>query len=117
MQPGWRSTGSRHRTGYGSRLPRQLGPRPCTAATGARRPLMTAHTPEHAIADPDTVCAVLAGHGTEMRRGDMPNTGGGAGDGARAPEFVAPAGAAGMEAPDRAASPRRLATARLEGDG
>ena len=107
--------------GAGSALPRRPDPRPHTARAGVRLSLVAADAPEHAptgtpeqaIADLVSVCADLAGRGTEIRWHDAPN----AGDDARTPEFTALTSAAGMEALGRIASRRRFTITLLEADG
>ena len=106
--------------GAGSALPRRPDPRPRTARAGVRLSLAAADAPEHAptgtpeqaIADLVSVCADLAGRGTEIRWCDAPN----AGDDARTPEFTALTSAAGMEALGRIASRRRFTITLLEAD-
>ena len=109
----------------GAALPRRPAPRSGLAAIGVWLPLMTADAPEHAIAGtPEqaiaalvSLCADLAGRGTEIHWHDAPNAGDGTGDDARAPEFTALTSAAGMEALGRIASRHRLTLTLLEADG
>ena len=128
--------------GAGTVLPRRPEPRPRTAAIGVRLSLVTADAPEHAIADLVSVCADLAGRGTEIRWCDVPNardgtgddsgvdgsgvrngtprstgTGDDAGVDARALEFIALTDNGGVEALLAVASRRRFALARVEVDG
>ena len=84
----------------------------------------TAGTPEQAIADLVSMCADLAGRGTEIRWCDVSNAGDDAGQGARDDtggdirvlEFIALTDHGGAEALFALASRRRLAIARLEAD-
>ena len=102
--------------GAGAALPRRPEPRPRAAAIGVRLSLTTADTPEHAIADLVSVCADLAGRGTEIHWCDVSNAGDRAGGDARAPEFLALTDDGGAEALLAFASRRRLAIARIEAD-
>ncbi len=126
--------------GAGAALPRRPESRPRAAAIGVRLSLTTADTaghvmvdtPEHAVADtpePATagtpeqaiadlvsVCADLAGRGTEIHWCDVPNVEDRAGGGSRAPEFIALTDDGGAEALLAFANRCRLATARLEAD-
>ena len=118
--------------GAGAVLPRRPEPRPRAAAIGVRLPLTTADTPEHAtvdtpepatagtpeqaIADLVSMCADLAGRGTEIHWCDVPNVEDRAGGDARAPEFIALTDDGGAEALLAVASRRRIAIARLEAD-
>ena len=77
----------------------------------------TAGTPEQAIADLVSVCADLAGRGTEIHWCDVPNVEDRAGGDARAPEFIALTDHGGAEALLAFANRRRIAIARLEADG
>ena len=128
--------------GAGTVLPRRPEPRPRTAAIGVRLSLVTADAPEHAIADLVSVCADLAGRGTEIRWCDVPNardgtgddaggdgsgvrngtprstgTGDDAGVDARTLEFIALTDNGGVEALLAVASRRRFALTRVEVDG
>ena len=109
--------------GAGTALPRPPEPRPRTAAIGGRLSLVMEDTPEHAIADLVSVCADLAGRGTELQWRDVSNAGDGAsgdtGDGAgndtRALELTAYA-AGGMEALHAVAGRHRLGFTPIEAD-
>ena len=103
--------------GAGTALPRRPEPRPHTAAIGVRLSLATTDAPERAITDLVSVCADLAGRGTKIRWCDMPNTGDGTGDDARALELIAHTSASGMEALRAVGSRHRLAITRVEADG
>ena len=118
--------------GAGAALPRWPEPRPRAAATGVRLSLTTADTaghvmvdtPEHAVADtPEqaiadlvSVCADLAGRGTEIHWCDVPNVEDRAGGDAHALEFIALTDDGGAEALLAFANRRWLAITRLEAD-
>ena len=119
--------------GAGSALPRRPDPRPRTARAGVRLSLVAADAPEHAIADLVSVCADLAGRGTEIRWRDVSNAGDGAngdteggtgdsagddgaGDDTRALEFIAYTDNGGMEALQAVAGRHRLECTRTEAD-
>ena len=127
--------------GAGTALPHRPEPRPRTAAIGVRLSLTTADTagpammdatehvsadtpepaavadtPEQAIADLVSVCADLAGRGTEIHWCDVSNAGDRAGGNTRAPEFIALTDHGGAEALLAFANRRRLAITRLEAD-
>ena len=103
--------------GAGTVLPHRPEPRPRTAAIGVRLSLVNADAPEHAIADLVSVCADLAGRGTEIRWCDVPNTGDDAGVDARTLELIALTDNGGVEALLAVASRRRFALTRVEVDG
>ena len=115
--------------GAGSALPhRRPELRPRTAAAGVRLSLVAADTPEHvltgapeqAIADLVSVCADLAGRGTEIRWCDVSNAKDGAGEGAggdtRALELIARTDDRGMEALRATASRHRFDFTPIEAD-
>ena len=107
--------------GAGTALPHRPEPRPRTAAGGVWLSLATTHAPEHAIADLVSVCAGLAGRGTEIRWCDASNAKDGmvegTGDGTRALELIAYTDDDGMEALLAVASRRRFALTRVQADG
>ena len=119
--------------GAGAALPRRPEPRPRAAAIGVRLSLTTADTaepavagtPEQAIADLVSMCADLAGRGTEIRWCDVSNTGDGAGQGARDDtggdtrtlEFIALTDHGGLEALHAIANRHRLEITPFEADG
>ena len=127
--------------GAGAALPRRPEPRPRAAAIGVRLSLTTADTaepsivdtpepatagtPEQAIADLVSMCADLAGRGTEIRWCDVSDAGDGAGQGARddtggdtrALELIALTDHGGLEALHAIANRHRLEITPFEADG
>ena len=114
--------------GAGSALPRRPDPRPRTVRAGVRLSLVAADAPEHAptgtpeqaIADLVSVCADLAGRGTEIQWHDVSNAKDGAGEGAeddtRALELIARTDDRGMEALRATASRHRFEFTPTEAD-
>ena len=102
-------------------LPRPPEPRPRTAAIGMRLSLVMEDAPERAIADLVSVCTDLAGRGATIRWRDVSNAGDGtrdgAGDGARALEFIAHTDNGGMEALHAIVGRHRFRFTPIDADG
>ena len=111
--------------GAGTVLSHRPEPRPRTVAIGVRLSLVTADAPEHAIADLVSVCADLAGRGTNIRWCDVSNAGDGggdgtrdsAGDGTRALELIAHTDNGGMEALHAIVDRHRFRFTPIDADG